>query len=69
MQTCALQLCTNTCESPAKLVEPGHQVWYIKSFGLHVAGDASHLEGELIALHHNFALPVELTGHDALVGC
>ncbi len=65
MRVCAIQL----CEPPAQHVEPGHHVCHIVSFGLHVADDTSHLEGEITTIHHDSAQPEELTGDDALLGC
>ncbi len=42
---------------------------HIMSFGVHVADDASHPEGEIIAIHDDSAQPVVLTGDDAILGC
>ncbi len=61
---CAIQL----CEPSAELLAPGHHVCYIMSFGVHVADDASHPEGEIVAIHDDSAQPVVLTGDDAILG-
>ncbi len=65
MWVCAIQL----CEPPAQLVEPGHHVCYIMSFGVHVVDDASHPEGEVITIHDDSTQSVVLTGDDGIFGC
>ena len=63
MWVCAIQL----CEPPAQLVELGHHLCHIVSFGVHVVDDASHPEGEIVTIHmdDHSAQPVVLTGDDA----
>jgi len=56
VQADALQL----FEPPAELVELGHHVYHVVPF-LHVADNASHLEGEIITTHNDCTQPVALT--------
>ncbi len=63
MWVCAIQL----CEPPAQLVELGHHLCHIVSFGVHVVDDASHPESEIVTIHDGSDQPVVLTGDDAIL--